>query len=118
MIKAKTLDSGVFGSYSMNDNGILIISTTNGNINVDVSLLPADKSKSDKLESYKVSAESTNGLVDINFTEQPRDSYLACEVRTTNGNVEVKLDPQFQGRLYVGLSFSSVRLLHADLMAR
>ena len=105
IIKARTVDSGIHGSYSMNDNGLLIISTTNGPIDIDVLLLPSDKSKSDKLESYKVSAESTNGRVDIKFTEQPQDSYLACKARTTNAKVEVKLDPQFQGKFYVSLSF-------------
>lgn len=100
-ISTKTLDAGVSGSYSMHDNGLLIVQTTNGKIDIDISLLPSDNVK---LESYKVSTKSTNGQIDINFRQQPMGSHLDFDATTTNARAEVKLDPQFQGKFFVSLS--------------
>lgn len=104
-IVSRVVDGGVSGWYSVNDGGLLIVQTTNGEIEIDVSLLPSsDKSKSTKSESYKVSAESTNGAIAIKFLEQPQGSHLSFDAVTTNAKAEVYLDPQFQGSFQVSFS--------------
>lgn len=72
----------------------LTMHTTNGHVASEVALITDDASAGG---NFDVRAFSTNGFVDLAFTESPVGSVLKAEAATTNGEVKVAVPSTYEG---------------------
>lgn len=73
----------------------LALSTSNLGINANVALKKSD--------AFDVRAKTSNGKVNLLYTEQPKGSNLTSDVWTSNLGAVVLHDPQFEGAFSVRL---------------
>ncbi|KII95591.1 hypothetical protein PLICRDRAFT_129440 [Plicaturopsis crispa FD-325 SS-3] len=71
----------------------LLLKTTNGPIDAAVRLI-ADGSS---ISPYAVNVATTNAALTVNYLEQPLDSVLAFDGRTSNGPASALLPPAYEG---------------------
>ncbi|KJA27953.1 hypothetical protein HYPSUDRAFT_790490 [Hypholoma sublateritium FD-334 SS-4] len=88
----------------------LIARTSNSPINADISLASASRHASDA--SYVVSATTSNSDLHLRFAAQPVDSRLDLSASTTNGPADVSVHPAYEGHFV--LQSSTGALIHEE----
>lgn len=130
----KTVNGDISGHF---EGEFLKLVTVNGNVDATVTLLNHEDTRPSKLMmrsanghvasevalisdanaggKFDVDATSTNGFVDLAFTESPVGSVLKAVAATTNGEVKVAVPSTFEGSYFGSTLVGKVFVMERDV---
>ncbi|KAM5542209.1 hypothetical protein V8D89_004082 [Ganoderma adspersum] len=94
-LEAHTTNGAITGQFKTTAD--LDLHSTNGHIDAKVSLLPNLPSPGGNGGPYHVTTTTSNGAIELSFTDASPDHALTASARTSNGHVEVTTHETFEG---------------------